>query len=808
MKTGNQFPRVVLSIGLLSSATLLFETALTRFLAVAQFYHFAFLVVSLALLGFGASGTMISIFPRLKEKRLLDTLGLVGLGFVGSVGGAFAVVNWLPFDSYSIAWDRWQILYFVLYYFSLSLPFLVSGLGLGIALAIINEKHNLVYAANLIGSGVGVFLAPAVMALSGILGALIICGILGFGCWYSTQSDSVNPKKNRMIFRLVLMICLVTWFSLAQLNMQGKSPLGLVISPYKGLAQARRFPGAENLFGRWNFSSRVDIMAEAGTRRLPGLSYIYSGEIPSQHGLSIDGSALQPVSLISPDDFQVGEWLPEWWVISSLSSPDVLVLDSGAGLGIIQALAAGANSVSTVIQNRLVLDGVQTTAPGYSIFQYNQVLINFDSYRAYLQKNKNQFDLVFLPLTDPYQPVTNGVYSISEDYILTVGGLSDALSSLTPGGIFVSSRWLQTPPSEGLRLVTTLQESLRGLGIQNPPERFVIYRGIQTMTVLVKPDGWNTADLASLRRFLKRCHFDLVWAPDIQGGEVNQWNQLQEPMYYQQVKGLFQSSNPEEFYSSYPFNISPPTDNHPFFFHYFTWGQTPQILGALGKTWQPFGGSGYFLLFFLLALVFLLSSVMIVLPLVLHRKTRKVEENLGKTRILSYFGLIGIGFMFIEIPLIGIWTLFLSTPIAAFTLVVGVLLLSSGFGSLTANNSWKYQQVIYGILILLGGGFVAVCTVNQGLVLGWPLWIRCLGLTLGLSPLGFAMGTFFPRGITWMKSTRPDLVPWAWAINGSASVIASVLAAIIFLQSGFPAVLIIGGCVYLWAWMILKMALD
>lgn len=808
MKTGNKFSRIVVAIGLLSSATLLFETALIRFLAIAQFYHFAFLVVSLALLGFGASGTLISVFPKIKEIPLEKTLSRVGIGFVISIWVAFLIVNWLPFDSYSIAWERRQILFFILYYFSLSLPFLVSGLGLGIALAVIDEKHNLVYAANLIGSGLGVILAPAVLAFSGILGVLLCCGIFGAGCSFFMKSALIRSQKYRVKYSLFLIICLTAWIGVSALNFQGRSPLGIVISPYKELAYARRFPGATTLFAKWNAVSRVDVMADAGTRRFPGLSYVYSSELPSQNGLSIDGGALQPITLTEPADFSAGEWMPEYWAFSIQSNPDVLVLDPGAGLGILQALAGGAESISTVVENRLLLEGVQKTSPGYNVFEHPRVQVFFGNHRSFLQQTNEIYHVVFLPLTDAYQPVSNGVYSLSENYLLTEEGIKNALGRLAPGGVFVSSRWLQNPPSEGLRLVSTLLDSLKDIGIQNPPESFVIYRSIQTMTVLVKPDGWSKSELNSLRSFLERCHFDLVWAPDIQMNELNQWNRMPEPIYHQAVKSLFQSSNRREFYTSYLFNISPPSDNRPFFFHFFTWRQTPQIFDTLGKTWQPFGGSGYFLLIFLMALVLLLSSLMILLPLVLNRKSWMGKNFPGKAKILFYFGLIGIGFMFVEIPLISQWTLFLSTPIAAFTTVVGILMFSSGLGSMAAKNTWRHQTLIYLLLLLLGGGFVVVCTLNKEMVLGWPLWIRYLAASLGLSPLGFCMGLFFPRGISWIKNEIPAMIPWAWAINGSASVIASVATAILSLQVGYPVVLILGGCVYLSAWMILRIQLD
>jgi len=171
--------RKYLSVAALAAATLLFESTLTRLLAVAQFYHFAFLVVSLALLGFGASGTLLSIFPRLRRISLEQLLIWAGIGFSVGVGVAFAGVNLLPFDSYSIAWERRQLLYFLLYYLALTIPFLVSGLGIGGALSLTKGKTHLVYAANLIGSALGALLAPLCLSLTGVPGAVLMSALMG-----------------------------------------------------------------------------------------------------------------------------------------------------------------------------------------------------------------------------------------------------------------------------------------------------------------------------------------------------------------------------------------------------------------------------------------------------------------------------------------------------------------------------------------------------------------------------------------------------------------------------------------------------
>lgn len=808
MNTEIRFSRVILSIAVLSAATLTFETALIRFLAVAQFYHFAFLIVSLALLGFGASGTLLSIFPQIEEQPLPDILARVGILFALSIWITYGVVNWLPFDSYSIAWDRRQIFYFILYYFSLSLPFLVSGLGLGTALAVIDKKHNQVYAANLVGSGLGVLLAPAVLSLSGILGVVLFSGLLGLACWVIIKPDHMKFIFNRVIFGLFNILGLTALIYLAVINFQGRSPVGMELSPYKGLSYARNYPDGELLFGKWQAASRVDVMANAGTRRLPGLSYMYSGSTPSQYGLSVDGNALQPITLLEPADFSVGEWLPEWWAFSILSNPDVLVLNPGAGFGLLQAAAGKAGSIQTVIEDRLILEGVWETAPGYSMFNHPDVSTLVGNQRAFLESTNEKFDLVFLPLTDPYQPVTNGAYSISENYSLTREGAEAALGILSPEGIFLSSRWLQSPPSEGLRLVSTVLAALESLEIDNPQDTFLIYRGIQTITVVVKPAGWDISDLVSLREFLERCRYDLVWAPDLEVEELNRWNQLQEPVYYQALQELFQTPDKGIFYQSYPYNITPPTDNHPFFFHFFTWSQVPQVLETLGKTWQPFGGSGFLLLVFLLGLVILLSGLLILLPLILRRIYRPGPRSLGKKWVLLYFGLIGTGFMFLEIPLINQWRLFLNSPIAAFSVVVGLLLLTSGLGSMAADQDWSRRAYILPLLVLLGGGFILFTTLEKDLVLSWPSWIRYLAPCLGLAPTGFVMGLFFPQGISWIKESFPGLVPWAWAVNGSASVIASVITAILSLQAGYPLVLFLGGLAYLAAWLILRTRIN
>ena len=600
--------RNMLAVAALAAATLCLESTLIRLLAVAQFYHFAFLVISLALLGFAASGSLLSLSPRLRAAPIPALLAACGAAFALSVLAAFLAINWLPFDSFTLFIDRRQIAIFILYYLALSLPFLCSGLGIGAALASAREGSHAVYAANLFGSAGGVLLAPLLLNLAGVPGALIGSALLGslpaLAGRASTPLQVGWPRRVATIF-LVIGLPLLVW--LATGNAEWRAPLGLVISPYKSLSYARLYPGAQQLLGRWNAVSRLDLMAGAGTRTLPGLSYTYPQIPPEQLGLSIDADNLSPVTLSTPEDFPAAAYLPEAPAFELRQGRRVLVLEPAGGLGVLQALAGGAGQVTAVLPNPLIARALARAAPQADPYLDPGVDLQTATGRVFLEQDSEQYGLIYLPLTDAYYPVTSGAYSLHESYSLTVEMFTRALSRLEPDGILVATRWLQTPPSESLRLFATLAEALEEIGVPEPGQSLFATRGVQTITAFVQPDGWSPAELAALRSFAAERRYDLVWAPDIQPDETNRYNRLPAAEDYLALKALLETPDRESFYASYPLDVRPASDDHPFFFHFFTWRQIPEILSGLGRTWQPFGGSGFLVLFGLLVLVVLLE---------------------------------------------------------------------------------------------------------------------------------------------------------------------------------------------------------
>ena len=904
--------RTLLAVAALAAAALLLESTLTRLLAVAQFYHFAFLAVSLALLGFGASGTLLSLAPRLaREVPVERTLAGSGAAFALSAALAYATVNLLPFDSYSIAWERRQLLYFALYYLALALPFLAAGLGIAAALAASAGRSHRVYAANLLGSGAGVLLAPALLELAGVPGAVLASALIGLlpavgAAWAGltprtaadesryttgveplgglvrereqpakastperaaktvTQAGSLHYRVGVVVWAacvtlLVLGLAGLTWLTAA--NLADRAPLGMTISPYKGLAHALRYPGSTVLFARWSALSRADVVAGAGTHLLPGLSYTYAGLPPLQHGLSLDADSVQPISLISSENFDAAAYLPEALAFELRPAARTLVLESAGGLGLLQALAGGAESVTAVVGDPTVLRALTVANPN-DPYAHPRVRTVQASARAFLAADRARYDVVFLPLTDAYRPVASGAYSLAESYHLTVEALDAALARLAPTGLLVATRWLQTPPSEDLRLVATLVEALARRGIGRPADALVAYRGIQTLTVIVRPDGWEAGELADVRAFAAARRYDLVWAPAIRPEEVNRFNRTPTPEHFEAVRTLLAAADRRAFYAAYPFAVAPATDDQPFFFHFFRWGQTPQVLATLGRAWQPFGGSGYLILLALLALTLLLSALLIVLPLVVLRGSRgfsrfrrasakppKGSTPVGSTvsrwnrglsrfrcasakqeilrfvtpsrevrdraaqndglgnkggRSFLYFALLGIAFLFVEIPLIQRGILLFGHPIYAFTIVVLTLLVFSSAGSLLARAAWLPRRGVFIALAALAV-IVALAGPRAGdLLLSWSTWARMGAVVVGLAPLAVLMGLPFPIGLAWLEANAPGLTPWAWAVNGCASVIAAIMAALVSLSFGFTTVLLAGAGVYALAGWLLR----
>jgi hypothetical protein len=806
------FPSRRLGLGLLllSASGLTFEINLTRLFSVSQFYHFAFMIVSIALLGYGASGTVLAIFPGLGQKQPQRSLSLLSLATALSILGAYLLINQLPFDSFSIAWETKQIWILILHYVTLALPFFFGGMAVGLLLAAYPFLSSQTYAINLLGSALGcllALLAPSTLGGEGVvvlssgmvsLAALILVfdtrsifspAYSSIPCWRSISKQLIQP----LISSLLLLFAIIDLAS--RLNgRQGIQWLDLHLSPYKSLAYALQFPCADLIYQRWNSFSRVDVVRSPGIHSYPGLSYRYMKPLPEEDGLTVDGDDLTPI--VRPtQDLEFTGYMPAAVAFHLRPQAEALVLEPRGGLDILVALAQGARRITAVEMNPLII-----SAAG-DIYHDARLQLEIDSCRSYLRRTAERFDVIVLSLASSYHPVRSGAYSLAEDYRYTVESFQDALSHLNPNGLLVVTRWLQTPPSESLRtfaLAVTAIERSNG----DPRAQVVALRGYNTATILVKNSHFTAVELQDIVKFESQRAYDLIYAPGILPDETNRYNILPEPIYYQAFTSLLNTEPRTAFYDSYPFDVTPPTDDHPFFGHFFKWSQAGQILTELGKTWQPFGGAGYFVIVALLLLAILMAVSLIILPAAFLGRTPNATRPV--VIYLVYFGLIGFAFMQVEIPLIQRFILFLGQPAYAMTAVLFTLLFFSALGSRYSGHLSLRLAIGFLVIFLLAAHWLLSGLFQ--LTLGLSLVIR-LGVTIiVIAPVGFLMGIPFPGGIRWILGSyeHSSQIPWIWAVNGAASVVSSVLAALLALSFGFNWVLSIGAFCYAAAWLALN----
>lgn len=789
-----------LGLLLVSAAALCFQINLTRLFSVSQFYHFAFMVVSIALLGMGASGTFLALRrakPGLEEGRLFPWLAL---GTGASMLGSYLLVNQLPFDSFSIFVDPVQVLILLLHYAALASPFFFSGMTISLLLRKYRTDSGEVYAVNLVGSALGCLAAvsvPARVGGEGVVAFSAAIACLAGTCFLLESRTAIKPALPGALTALLGIASILLTLQIRSGNIP--TIFELHISPYKSISYALQNPQAEVLSTRWNSISKVQVVRSPSLHSVPGLSYRYLQPLPRIDGLFVDGDNLSAI-LPAEADLAFAEYLPAAIAYRLKPNAHALILEPRGGMDIQVAQALGASRITAVEGNPLIVQAA------LSAYQAHSVTWVPSSGRSYLRGAPGRYDIIQLPLTDSYQPVGSGAYSLGEDYRYTLEAFQDMLRGLQPDGLLAITRWLQEVPSEWLRIFTLAVTALEAQGM-DPGEQIIALRGYNTGTLLIKNGQFTPAEVDLVRAFASDKAFDLVFMPDLVEDEINRFNILPEPVYHQTFTDFFATQPRSDFYKAHPYNVQPPTDNRPFFGHYFKWSQLPEVLRTLGITWQPFGGAGYLVILIIFGLALLLSGLMILLPVAFISRG---APRPGGRRIPLYFGMIGFGFMLVEIPLIQRFILFLDQPAYALAAILFCILLFSGLGSRYGSRKFTLSHALVGLVGLLALYSLFLPRLLQ-VALGLNLLTRLMITILLIAPLGFLMGIPFPSGLAWMRgeiasdedgAAQRWLVAWIWAVNGASSVLASILASLLTLSFGFTATFTIGMLCYALAWLL------
>lgn len=766
---------LISGLALCSFAALLLELALTRLFSVVLFYHFAFLAISIALLGLGAGGVSAYLLrdrlARVGTRQLAWRLCVLNSLLVP---GVLEVVLHVPV-SLDVAGKNFLRLSVM--YVAAAIPFFLTGILFSAIFARESELIPRLYAADLCG---GALACLAIVPLLNWLGGpnAIICAAVTLAIAAMIWSDSLRARRQAGLLALILA-------SLIAVNHSGR---WIDVVYAKGMY---RDPAWVE-FARWNAISRVEVDRQGQAK-----------------AVVIDADASTYIM-----NAEVAKWHETEWERDLMSAPPALanvlrprgefaIIGPGGGVDVLRAVANGSPNVTGIEINPIIATTIMRDRyADYSqhLYQRPEVHIQVSDGRSYLRATSEKFDVVQMTLVDTWASTAAGAFALSENNLYTVEAFREYFNHLRPDGIVAITRWEFRHPREALRVVSVAMEALHRMGVTDPSSHFMVASqgelnadGIPVV-VLAKKTPFTAGEEATVNHHLAQY-------PQLHGLYMPS-RRANNPF-----SDLIASNDPAAFARSYAYNVAPVTDNAPFFF--FTL-KASQVLGEAGLRrgidWKVNLG----VLVLLLVLMISLCAVLAFLILPLALKGGRIRRS--PVRLL-YFVALGLGYILVEITFIQRFVLFLGHPTYALTVVIFLLLLSSGAGSLSSrlwlprpSMGWIPLALVLATLVSYIFFLPGRLTGLVGLTFAYRLFVSALLLV----PLGFVMGMPFPTGLRALAGS-PDagprsgdnIVEWAWAMNAAASVLGSVLAMVMAIQFGLNATLACGAMAYASAWLLL-----
>ena len=789
------------AVAVLSAAALAYEVLLLRLFAIIQWHHFAYLAISVALLGIGAAGTFVTLARRRLLAAYPGSFSLAAAAFAVAAVACFAAAERVPFNALEIAWDPAQWVRLAAIYLLLFVPFFCAATALCIAYAAFGAHIPRLYGADILGAGLGSLGLLAVLFVLHPADALRV--ILGLGL--AAAALAAWPAAKRRAALLACAALAVPW-------LLPPPALELVASDYKDLRQALRVKDARVVaqrIGPLGVATVVDSPL-APLHHAPGLSLNAAAGPPPQLGLFVDGQAAGAITRFDGDLAPLAYLRDTTAALPYrlLDRPRVLVLGAGAGGDVLQALAHGARRVDAAELDAQVAALVQQDLADFSGRPFSQpgVRLHIAEARGFVAAARERYDLIQLALLDGFGAGAAGLGSLLESHLYTVEALDAYLRRLAPGGLLAFTRWVSLPPRDSLRLFATAAAALEHRGVGAPGRSLAMIRGWNTATLLVKNGAFAPAEIAAIRDFARQRSFDVVHVPGIAAAEANVFNRLQRDDFFAGTQALLGPGR-AEFIERYKFDLTPTSDDRPYFFHFFKWRTLPELLALRSRGALPPLDWGYPVLVMALLQAVAVSGLLILLPLAFGRTRRDFAAAPPRLRrrVVAYFLALGIGFMAIEIPFLQRFTLFLSHPLYAAAVVLAGFLVFAGLGArFSARISgqsgpaarWPFAAIA-AIALLYVAALPPLLAGLMGLAQGWKIVLTLLLV----APLAFCLGMPFPLGLAAVSARAEALVPWAWGINGFASVVATLLATLLAIHWGHSLVVVLAVAVYgLAAW--------
>lgn len=765
-----------IGIFLISLGVLLYEISLTRIFSLILFSNFSFMIISTALFGFGLSGVMLSVFPQfLKTVKAQRILFVSSVLFSLSVLGSFLVINYVPLQMSDFTNIK-NIFGLAVWYLSLIVPFSFAGLIIAAILSLYTQEISKLYFFDLVGAGIGCVLTVPFFIRFGALGTLYIVALTGIlaGMVFTWRTSKLTRYASPFVI-LGFLAIFPLWMKIEiQVHDNKRS--------YRSDQKSKAIE-----FSKWSSLSKIDIAP---------------GPLPFFKRLWIDGGTNES-ALISFDGNYHTEYVNGMNVMVIAipylmkKNPDVAIIGSSGGREVLLALNNDPNHVTAIEMDPAICEIVSKTYSEYigNIFKDPRVTLVCDEGRSFIKRSKEKFDIIqqinnFTPIA-----MASGAINLSESYLLTFEAFNDYLEHLKDDGMLVINR------HNSFKIVIMAREVLEKRGL-DPKQHIMVVQGEDGLTngFFLKKTPFNAEEIATVKRLA--AEKGILYYPGMED---------QQSWYVQALN----VASPQKFFNLKGLNLDVPTDNKPFFEHTGAIGKidTTDKNMPLGLRWvddhkkikRIFPIEDVIMMvIFLEATVF--SLFFILGPLYIFN--RKGIRSVTEFKTLGFFFAVGLAFILIEICLMQNFVLFLGVPVYSLSVVLFALLSASGVGALLTDRiavvSHKHVlAAIAGIgVCVLGMNYLL--PVGIGYFLGHPFPIRVLASMVFIFPIGLCMGMPFPLAMRLLNATEQRLVPWAWGINGYATVIGTVSAIVLARGVGFKYVLFIAGLIYLFGYLCIR----
>jgi len=781
-------------IFLISLATLLLEFSMTRVLSVSLWYHFAFMIISVALLGFGVSGVVFTMNKKLQTIKTEKLLAMLSMFFGISVFVSFLIINLIPFDPFSLFSDSIQFLYLPLYYLLITIPFFFSGLVISILLSKFKKEVSKLYFYDLIGAGLSCFAFVLLMPQFGGNGIMTFVSAFGFA------ASIIFGYRNYKMIAVISFVLMGIGFSFL-IDKENRLPIRVTENKIFGNYIKSR-PDL-NIFSGWNTISKIDVLKE---------------EDPSSDGYDVlmafidEGNASTNIPNVKrfPLLNKPADASNLAFACGKDSIDRVFVLGSGGGGEILVSLFHNANEVVGVEINGLLNELIGNKLAywtGPLIKNNKQVTLITDDARSVIRSDKILNDVIISAHTISSSAVSSGAMSMVENYIMTKEAAKDYLSHLKNDGVIYISR----PETQVPKLISTLKIAGKELYGKDDKRNFIVFkRPLNTFEesksfmagVVYKKNGFNDIDVMNMRYEASNLNLDIEYDPMAK----------QEGIY----KELIESSDIENIIKGKP-NLTPATDDKPFFddnfgFGNFNWANVKEIFSQNDKAILALKDKpvAEVTLITMLIQIVLISLLLLLVPYIFMKKD---SESRFERKYLAYFALLGLGYIMLQVSMIQKFTLFLGQPVYTMMTVIASMLIASGIGSKysgkinvkTDKNKIVFIFIaigVYSIILGFTGPLIFSALSGSGIV------IRIILSIILIFPLGFFMGMPFPIGISLIRDSEEKYVPLAWAVNGFFSVIGTVLTMILAMVFGFKFIFIVTGILYFTALFFLTLRLK